>query len=243
MTITQKVQFHLIKSIKMSWFYVRYSIYPWKRIAGIDIPLRPSMGYSVLRFADKGDYEAGEVEIVSATLQPSDRVLELGTGIGFISAFCSRKIGSGQVFTYEANRFMEPHILRLYKRNNVSPNLTFSILGKQPGITSFYVSKNGFFSSSAMQVDNAEKIEVEVRSLNEEIERIKPTYLIMDIEGGEYDVFSTINFSTVNKVQFELHPEMLGEEKVNKIFSILESAGFQQDVQFTDRNNFFFHRS
>jgi len=200
------------------------------------------MGYSVLRFADKGDYELGEIEIVNDTLTHVDRVLELGTGIGFLSAFAAKRIGSDKIFTYDANYNMENDILRLYKRNNVSPTLVFSMLGEKDGKQNFYISKIGFFGSSTKKIENSKEITVDVRSLNSEIEKIKPTYLIIDIEGAEYDIFSIINFSSIRKIQFELHPHLLDEASISNIFFILASAGFVRDFKYNNRNNYFFYR-
>lgn len=242
MSIFFKIRFHFTKWIKISFFSIRYFLYPWKRIEGIDIPAKISMGYSVLRFIDNGQYESGEVTIVKNTLTTDDRVLELGTGLGFISAYCSKKIGDDKVYTYEANPAMEPMISQLYKKNNVSPIVTFAILDKERGLKKFYISGNGFFSSSQIPLKNAKEIEVEVLPLNEVIQTIKPTYFIMDIEGGEYDVFSFIEFQTIRKIQFELHPDLLGETKVNEIFSILIKNDFKRDERFESLNNYFYSR-
>lgn len=226
----------------MSFYSIRYFLYPWKRIEGIDIPVKISMGYSVLRFIDNGQYESGEVTIVKNTLTTEDRVLELGTGLGFISAYCSKKIGDNKVFTYEANPAMEPMISQLYKKNNVLPVVKFAMLGREKGLKKFYVSENGFFSSSQIPLKNAKEIDVEVLPLNEVIQVIQPTYFIMDIEGGEYDVFSFIDFQTIRKIQFELHPDLLGKEKVNEIFSLLAKNGFKEEEKVESLNNFFFSR-
>ena len=78
--------------------------------------------------------------------------------------------------------------------------------------------------------------------LNDVIQKIKPTYFIMDIEGGEYDVFSMIDFQTIKKIQFELHPEILGIEKVNQIFLVLAKHGFKEDKNIASVNNFYFSR-
>jgi FkbM family methyltransferase len=226
----------------MTWFYIRYSIYPWKQLSGIYIPVYPSMGYSVLRFLNAGKYELGEINIIKKTLESKDRVLELGTGLGFISAYCSRAIGNDMVTTYEANPYLENNIRKLYKRNNTAPHLKFAMLGNKKGEQSFYISKNGFFTSSALPLEHSMLITVPVEDMNECVKKIDPTYLVMDIEGGEFDIFSSIKFNNIRKIQFELHPKVLGEEKALSIFRLLEANGFVKDHSLSCENNFFYKK-
>ena len=71
---------------------------------------------------------------------------------------------------------------------------------------------------------------------------LKPNFLIMDIEGAEYDIFKIIEFQTINKIQFELHPSILGEEKCGEIFSILNKNNFLIDKSISDERNFYFEK-
>jgi FkbM family methyltransferase len=242
MSLKHKIEFHFFKIIRMLWFNIRYRIYPWKKSNGIFLPVFPSMGYSVLRFIDNGQYEYGEINIVKSTLEKTDTVIELGTGLGYVSAYCAKLIGNENVYTYEANSNLEKQIHLLYKKNNVYPKLIFAMLGKSLGSDNFYVSKDGFFSSSTEPIKNATRINVDVISLNDEIKKLNPTYLIMDIEGGEYEIFKLIKFNNIKKIQFELHPFILGENKILEIFSILKENGFEASKKFDFRDNYFFSR-
>ena len=51
----------------------------------------------------KGTYEGEELRVLKKVLTSSDRVLEIGAGIGFLSAFCAKLIGDNNVVAYEAN--------------------------------------------------------------------------------------------------------------------------------------------
>lgn len=57
----------------------------------------------MLRALRRGDYEQDECTVVQTTLRPDDRVLEVGAGIGVITALCCRIAGDGNVTVYEAN--------------------------------------------------------------------------------------------------------------------------------------------
>ncbi|MFT3980975.1 MAG: FkbM family methyltransferase [Ferruginibacter sp.] len=225
----------------MAWYNIRYRVNGWKLVEGIYIPVQLGYGYSVLRFIDDGTYEQHEVALLKKHLSPGDRVLELGTGIGFISACCARMIGSENVHTFEGNPAMAPLIQQLYRKNNVQPQASIAMLGEKNGESSFFVNDDSFLASSREQAGPMQQKVVQERSLNEVIAALQPTYLILDIEGGEYDVFRIIDFKTIRKVQFELHPAVLTEQQAESIFSKLAANNFSQ-VEINGGNNYYFSR-
>jgi hypothetical protein len=87
-----------------------------------------------------------------------------------------------------------------------------------------------------------EIVKVPQLSLNETIEVLRPNFLILDIEGAEYDVFRIIRFQTIKKIQVELHPSILGEARMNDIFDLLRVKGFVVDLSMPDGRNYFFKR-
>lgn len=208
---------------------------------GIQLPVSLKYGYSVLRFIDDGSYEQGEAAIVVAKLSSEDIVLELGSGIGFISALCAQKTGSASVHTFEANPAMMPMIQRLYTRNNVQPHCTNALLSSASDQTFFFTDKNFLASTQKITKSKNKEVQVPVLALNDVIKELNPTYLIMDIEGNEYDIFTIIDFHTIRKVQFELHEWLLSKEQVAVIFSKLHMAGFEQD-SISDTRNYYFYR-
>lgn len=240
----EKIKFHLLKWLRLIWYGVRYRLYKWKKIQGIYIPVYMYYGYSVLRFIDNGEYENSEISIIKKTVSKEDRVLELGTGIGFVSAYCAKQIGSDKVFTYEGNPSLEPLIKQLYQKNGVNPNSVIALLGSDNGTKTFYKNNNSFLASSSDQppASNHFAFEVDEKKLNEVINDVKPTYLIMDIEGGEYDIFKIIDFQSINKIQFELHPSVLEAGRIDFIFNKLKSENFIKSDLFDFADNFYFVR-
>jgi len=113
--------------------------------------------------------------------------------------------------------------------NGVSPSLEICLLSDTEGDQSFYVEKDFWKSSLIRPGADAKEIKVSKCVLNEEIKRISPTFLIVDIEGGEYELFQYIDLHTIKKIAIELHTIYLGQEKVNEIKAILFEKGFQVD--------------
>lgn len=245
MNLIDKLNYQLLKLVRMAWFSMKYSLYKWKKIEGIFIPVRMGYGYSVLRFIHNGQYEQGEISIIKSTLKKEDVVLELGTGVGFVSAFCCSIAGNENVYTFEANAMLKEAITKLYKKNKVNPRLTFAMLGEAAGVKNFYRNTKSFLASSSENFNDTgyECEEIPVLSLNDTIRRIQPTYLMMDIEGGEFDIFNIIDFYSIKKIQFELHPAVLGEEKVQSIFNKLRNNNFSADTKLSQGNNFYFQKN
>lgn len=54
-------------------------------------------------------------------------------------------------------------------------------------------------------------------------------FLLMDIEGGEYDLIKTIDFHTIRKISTELHTYVLGQDRIDEIKAVMSGAGFVVD--------------
>lgn len=176
-----------------------------------------------------GYYESAELSTFKSKLDKSDTVLEIGAGIGFLSSYCARQIGSESVFAYEANPQLEPLIRSVYSANRVHPNLKLGVLGERASQAKFYVTKDFWASSLSCPSVPCKELVVPVYPLNEEIRRINPTFLLMDIEGGEYDLIKSIDFHTIRKISVELHTDVLGQARIDEIKSIMNGAGFLVD--------------
>ncbi len=213
----------------------------WHVVQGIYLPLTNDIGFNTLRWIVNGQYEHGEIDLIRQRIEPADRIMEIGTGLGFISAYCSKIVGSDQVYSFEANPLNVEMAFRVFKKNNVRPHLHNALLADCKGMIDFPVNRKSRLASSLLKT-SAEIVQVPQLSLNEIIESIRPNFLIMDIEGAEYDIFRLIRFQTIKKMQVELHPSILGEVKMSEIFDLLRSNGFVVDISMPDGRNFFFKR-
>lgn len=213
----------------------------WHVVQGIYLPLTSDIGFNTLRWIINGQYEQGEIELIRQRLESSDRIMEIGTGLGFVSTYCAKIVGSHNVYSFEANPLNVEIALRVYKKNNVRPHLRNALLADFKGVIDFPVNRKSRLASSLLKTSN-EIVQVTKLSLNETIEEVRPDFLIMDIEGAEYEVFRMIRFHTIKKIQVELHPSILGETKIKEIFELLKGNGFVADISMLDGRNYFFKR-
>jgi FkbM family methyltransferase len=196
-------------------------------IDGIQIPIDTHISEIIRKAMYLGEYENNEMKAIKSHLLPNDIVMELGTGIGFISSYCAKTVGSERVFTYEANPRLEIPIKETYRLNNISPQLEICILGEEEGEQTFYIGKN-FWSCSTIPCDEeTTTVQVKVKSFNREIQKINPNFLIIDIEGGEYELFKYADLYQVQKIMIEVHPQAIGEDKANFVKQKITDSGFQ----------------
>jgi FkbM family methyltransferase len=187
-----------------------------------------------------GDYEAKEIEIISRRLAADDVVFEVGAGLGFLSAYCARRTGAERVFAYEANPELIPLIRETHARNGVAPALTNALLANGEGEREFHLEAE-FWASSAHR-GGGRSIKVRQLDRNTELARVKPTFLIVDIEGGEAEFFAGADLSTVRKICVETHPDVLGDRLLSEMIAGLVAKGFALDFSLIRKNVFFFHR-
>ena len=79
------------------------------------------MSPQVERTVSRGRYERDELRLIGQLLSPEDVALEVGAGLGVLSAYCARRLGSSRVFAYEANPDLEACIRDTYSLNQVQP--------------------------------------------------------------------------------------------------------------------------
>ena len=184
---------------------------------------------NIWRALYEGVYEAEEARACRNNLQPGDRVLELGGGIGLISVISAQICGSENVVTYEANPSLEAIIRRNYQLNGVAPQLRLKAISTQRGSTTFFANSN-VLSSSLIQRKGASGIDVELDSIGDVCEELRPTCIVCDIEGAEIDVLPAADLSDVRLLVVEVHPHVVGEEKVAALIRHIEAQGFRTEL-------------
>lgn len=220
-------KWRLSKTLQHLFVDIQTFLHPIANISGIKIRINSSMDYELREALLNGSYESPELKTIKSKLTKNDRVMEIGTCLGCISSYCAKEIGSENVFTFEANPSLEPRIKDTYAMNKVSPTISFCLLSDKEGESEFFVEEKKLWSSSTIQrSESAKPITIPTRPLNEEIRKIDPTFLIIDIEGGEYELFKVIEFHNIKKIAIELHERIIGKEKVESILIKLQKAGF-----------------
>jgi FkbM family methyltransferase len=192
-----------------------------------------------------GEYEIQELVSLKQVLRPGDVVVEFGAGCGVVSTFIAKRIGpSGRLTTYEANADLMPSITALASANNVKFDVEYVAVGVMDGSTTFFRNRQILSSSILDRKDQlaGERITVPVKGLSGIIERHKPTVLVMDVEGAETSLLTTVMPASVRAVVLEMHPHIIGDKLVSGICAKLIESGFNLSIEFSHEKNLAFVR-
>jgi FkbM family methyltransferase len=187
-----------------------------------------------------GRYEAQEISILKKTLNQQDILLDVGAGIGLTPIWAAQYIQRpASVWAVEAYPEVADIINTNIELNGVDIALLWSAVMAEQGITSFYTTEH-FWSSSVLPRGSKNSINVPCVTLEGLIEEIKPTYIMMDVEGAEYQLLITSQLKDVKKLCVEIHPHYIGESKALDLINHLYDIGFNANKTLCANNGYFF---
>jgi len=174
-----------------------------------------------------GKYERFEREMVVAHVKPGDRVLEIGVGVGLITLTAASKVGADHIWSYEANPALEPLIRRNFALNGLHPDLTMKAVTADGRDLVFYQDKKVLSSSIFDRKLEGGEVTVKSVAIQTLIERHDPNVLILDVEGAELEILPAADLSHVDRIIVEMHPHVIGADKVEGLLADLAAQGFK----------------
>lgn len=180
----------------------------------------------VTRLLQRGEYEFAERKLLLRVLTPSDRVLEVGAGIGALGLVAARICGAANVLSFEADPDTLPVIEANQALNDLYPAVRASAVTADGGPLTFYRMGN-IISSSVIDRGNAEAITVESERLDDLIAEFAPTILLMDAEGAELELLRNADLSSLRAMVIETHAKITGDDSVVSLKRIVTDAGFR----------------
>jgi FkbM family methyltransferase len=211
-------------------------------IEGVRLRLGRHISPRVERALTKGAYEREELRLLDALLEPDDIVVDIGTGLGLVSAYCARQIGSERVFAFEADPDLEPCIRETYELNQVTPTLDMCAVNAQAGRVTVQRNLHSVASSVVRRRVGTTPTEVPGKALNYVLEKLSPTLLIIEAEAADPNLFDEAELSGVRTIVLELHDLVLGTLGTDQVRSSLTAAGFAQDPGLSSPEHLVFRR-
>ena len=183
----------------------------------------------VLREIEAGRYEGDEILCALINIKPEDVVLELGAGIGALSSVVLTRKQAASWVCVEANPDLLPLIRKNHKLNGLSNvEVVNAALSHDRTQTShdFYVTED-FWDGSLLRPEKFVEVkQVPGMHFGDMLAKYQPTFIVCDIEGGEYDLFSgEIDLSSVRKVCLEAHPA--SQDRLNALDAFFQERGFE----------------
>lgn len=182
---------------------------------------------------EAGRYESKEANQVEKLLKAGDRVLEIGSGLGFISTIAARSPLTEDVLCYEADPRLIGFIKSVHELNGVSKvtvrNAALTTNLSEQALT-FYVRKDFWGSSFSKDAGEYQSTAIiPTQSFNEIVQQFRPTFIICDIEGAELDLFFNSSLFGVTRVLMEIHSKVLGRTGVKRLFDAMSARDFHYD--------------
>lgn len=202
---------------------------------GIKIPIDENViSPGIAEKLRRGRYENNEADQLKKIIMKDEVILEIGGGIGFISCIAALNPNTRSVEVFEANPNLKPLIEAVHALNGVT-GVTINTGVLMHHITSgtvpFYLHKDFWASSLSPRGGNLQKVEVPTFCFNSTIEKIRPTLIICDIEGGEMDLFEHANLDGVEKVLIEIHQKVVGGANIKRLFDMFSERNFHYNQQ------------
>lgn len=201
---------------------------------GVKVPMTRFLHEKRIERINAARYEGQEIAGSLHVISADDTVLEIGAGIGLVGAVIAHNAKPKSVHSFEANPELMDAINELYALNDLNDRIsvTNQVLisaPDRPETLQFHI-RNSYLGSSLLNPDNrpSNVVDVPTAAFAEACEQIKPTVLVMDIEGGELELLRHADLSVFRAVVLEFHPEAYGVEGMRECKTILTDAGFER---------------
>ncbi len=163
------------------------------------------------------------------------RILEVGAGLGYVGSSLFKTGKVEKIVSYEANPKLLPLIRETHRLNGVNSEVRNFLLGAEGEGTGSIFVPDDFWSASGAASSRATEYAVPKASLQEAIHEVQPTFMLIDIEGGETVLFDGITeVPSVHSVLIELHQMAIGREGIASFFKKMMSMGFGYDQRYSN---------
>ena len=215
-------------------------------VSGVVIPFDPAVITPAIRAAmEAGRYETEEAAALAAAVEPGDRVVEIGAGIGFISTLLARDRRVASVLAVEANPHLLPYMARLHACNRVRKvrRLNAVLAPGGSGTATFYLRRDFWMGSLAPGPNPWQAtVEVPVRDLDAVLRDEAASLVVCDVEGAEAALFAEADLAGVDRVLLELHDHVTGLSGVGAVFAALAARGLVYDPRHSAGSVVLFRR-
>jgi FkbM family methyltransferase len=197
----------------------------------LDIP-DEVLGDNVRRALEKGQFEHGEARALRRHFTDADRLLELGSGTGYLGSIAAKIAGPQAVTGVEAL----PRMVEVARANLARNGAAGVTLHWGAAVPDDYAqthvqfdARPEFWASSILSPLGKRKpitIDVPALRIGTLLRESRATVLSCDIEGGELALFDAPLPADLRLVIMEIHPNVYGNAGTRRVFDALSAQGF-----------------
>lgn len=216
-------------------------------ISGVEIPPDPKVITPAIRRAIlNGRFETEEARRVPEIVEPGDRVIEIGAGIGFISTLLSREAGVAGVLAVEANPYLLDYMASLHRRNEAVGVRRMNVVlsnAEHDGEATFYLRRD-FWMGSLIPGPNpyVATVQVPTKNFSALLREERASLIVCDVEGAEAHLFDGADLSGVDRVFVEVHDHITGLSGVGALFATMAAKGLVYDPRHSEGSVILFRR-
>lgn len=204
-----------------------------------------SISRTVMNCVKCGNYEGDEINLALSHLSYGDRVLELGASLGLISLMMLKEKKAQRYYAVEANPALIEIIHRNHQLNGVRCEVINAAVAREDGAADFYIHRDSWASSLTPFENPVEITRVPKRSFSALLRQTRANFLICDIEGGEFAIFSEeLDTGILDKVVIEIHKAGDGQS-AGDLYDFFIKRGFKCEKQRPQKDTqgvYFFER-
>lgn len=219
---------------------------PILETSGVLIPFDPAIITGPIYSAIiENRFEQEEASELATIVEPGDRVLEIGAGIGFISTLLDRLPDVAHVVAVEANPDLLPFMETLHSLNRVTKvKRKNRVLTNDPCSAKTFYLREDFWMGSLSAEPNAYRatVNVQTESLDALISKEEISLIVCDIEGAEAFLFEDADLTPVDRVYLELHDHITGLKGIRRLFAAMDAKGFAYDPRHSSNAIVLFRR-
>jgi FkbM family methyltransferase len=201
------------------------------RLNGVDLGLPDDLATpAIVQKLTDGTYEEDEANAALRCVRPGFRVLELGAGLGYVTALCAQRTAPENVMSVEANPALLPVIAANLARNGLrGVKLVHGAVtgATAPGGTALFAVSGGF-TGSALD-GRGRRLRVPLISVHALIREHKPHVVLMDVEGAEALMFDRLWTCPLRFCVMELHPKKYPPSVIKTIVDAMSQMGMTYD--------------
>lgn len=181
----------------------------------------------------EGRYEWGELRALKNVLRPTDRLLDIGSAIGFIACHACQIIEPKYLTCVEANPDMMPVLEANLERNGFTQARVCHGAVVDDGYQGEELSYQLRASYLGSRIAGTHKVGKDSRlvtvpaiRLSDLLTAFEPDVISMDVEGVEVDLAKHLWAGNVRTVIMEIHTQHYGLAQVHEIFDGMARNGF-----------------
>ena len=209
------------------------------QLHGLNVPIdRRVMSDKIVESIRSGRYEMAETARLPALVRPGERVVEIGAGIGLLTALVAIRTPAAEVVAIEANPVLQPYIAELHRLNGARVAVRQALVTPEPAgpVATLHVHEDLWASSSGWikRRYRVADVEVPALSLPEIAAEYAPTLLIVDVEPlaawaeapEPPHALDGADFRPFARVLVELKPKRFPPPQARRVFDLFTAQGF-----------------